>query len=588
MVTATFFPKSLPNETISSRIGRYHILSGNRTSTTTFKQLGFPVGAVDHIVSPYLEAMASRLPGDAATNFVTLIRENTLLPLFKPFLGKRADADGGSDILSRLPRWVVGNHGESYLCIECVKEAKQEFGFGYWMRSHQAPGVSACWKHGCELVSSCSHCEFPFQHRGKCLSAPWYPCKHCAREIDQMPVTPAAEHEKNFARYVQELLQLDMDPIPPDLLSRLYRKRIQELGFVRGAQTARDGNPRMTAMTKFTADLTQLFGGEFIAKVDKAYASGRTSFWIRFSVIDGVLDMPLSRHILLGMRLFGTAAAFHAAVLQASKEEAAAIFTKKAPTSADDVVLRDRHRARIVKELKRHGKLQLKDLWRNALRATSWLFENDRKWLEKTLLPGSQVQRDDGKEDEDLSDKDMLYAAQVEARSRELLAKEGRPERITIERLFEPLPISPGSYYARKKELPLLAHQVGLSRESTWCLRARRILWAIGHMQDMDMKPLRSAIPSLSSVSYYAVKRILEFSQWDIDALASRDLNIPAELARVGITLAWQGPGVLSAKDVGGRAYTSQTGRRRNRDTSLLRTGSNVPEDLTDIYRKVA
>jgi hypothetical protein len=242
-----------------------------------------------------------------------------------------------------------------------------------------------------------------------------------------MPVTPAVEHENNYARYVHELLQLDMDPIPPDLLSRLYRKRIQELGFVRGGNTARDGNTRMTAMTKFTEDLVQLFGDEFISKVDKAYATGRTSFWIRFSVIDGVLDMPLSRHILLGMRLFGTAAAFHAAILRASKEEAAAIFTKKAPALADDVVLRDRHRARIVKELKRHGSLQLKDLWRKALRATSWLFENDRKWLEQALLPGSQVQPDGGNEDEDLSDKDMQYAAQVEARSRELLAKGGRP-----------------------------------------------------------------------------------------------------------------------------------------------------------------
>jgi hypothetical protein len=309
MVTATFFPKRLPNETISSRIGRYHILSGNRTSTATFKQLGFPVGAVDHIVSPYLEAMALRLPGDAATNFLTLIRENTLLPLFKPFLGKRADADDSSDIPSRLPRWVVGSHGESYLCIQCVKEANEDFGFGYWIRSHQALGVSACWKHGCELLRSCSHCVYPFQHQGKCLSAPWHPCRHCALEIEQMQITPATEHENSYARYAHDLLQLDMDPIPPDLLSRLYRRRIQELGFVLGSATARDGNPRMTAMKKLTEDLIHLFGDEFISKVDKAYASGRIRFWLRFSVIDGALDMPLSRHILLGMRLFGTVAA---------------------------------------------------------------------------------------------------------------------------------------------------------------------------------------------------------------------------------------------------------------------------------------
>lgn len=129
------------------------------------------------------------------------------------------------------------------------------------------------------------------------------------------------------------------------------------------------------------------------------------------------------------------------------QEEAAAIFTKKATAPSDNAVLRDQHRARIVNELKRHGSVQLKDLWRKALRATSWLFENDRKWLEKAHLPGARVQRDGVKEDEDLSDKDLLYAAQIEARSRELLAKGGRPECVTIERLFEPLPITAGSYY---------------------------------------------------------------------------------------------------------------------------------------------
>jgi hypothetical protein len=336
----------------------------------------------------------------------------------------------------------------------------------------------------------------------------------------------------------------------------------------------------MTAMTKFTEDLIELFGDDFISKVDKAYANGRTSFWIRFSIVDGVMDMPVPRHILLGMRLFGTAAAFREAVLRAGEEEAVAILPMKHRMLAQDIALRDQHRARIVKELKRHGRLQLEDLWRRALRATSWLVEHDRKWLDRTLSAEPQALCCDEKQGDDLSDKDKHYAAQIEARSRELLAKDGRPECVTIERLFTTLPISTSHYYLRKKELPLLAQQLALSRESTWCLRARRVLWAVGQMREMDMTQTWSAIPYISSVSYYAVKRILTITRWDLDALVRKDINIPAELARAGITLSWQGPGEVSAKNVGGRAYAPQTGRRHNRDTSLLRTVTDVAEAL--------
>lgn len=574
MVAVAFFPRSLPNETISSRIGRFHIVSGNRTPGATFAQLGFPVGTVDHIVSPYLEAMARSLPGDPQANFATLIQQNTLLPLFKPFLGKRSQPDDG-DIISRLPRRVVGNQGESHLCVECIKEAKAEFGFGYWMRTHQAPGVTACWKHGCQLISSCTQCHFPFQRRGKCLTAPWHPCEHCALEIDSMPVKAASEHERNYARYVHDLLELDLEPIAPDLLSTVYRKRIQEMGFVRNTRStcAAARPPRATAMTKFTDDLIDLLGEDFITKVDRAYAQGRTSFWIRFSIVDGVMDMPLPRHILLGMRLFESPARFRDAVLHAQKEGIPAA-PRRVRLAEEDIVLRDQHRARIAKEVKRKGDLQLEDLWRRALRSTSWLMENDRKWLERAIA-APRAAATLAKDDSDPDIKDRQFALQVEERCRELLGKEGRPECITIERLFTALPISSSHYYFRRKELPLLSEQIALCRETTWCLRARRILWAIGQARELGMSPA-SAIPSLSSVSYYAVKRILAFTRWDIDALARKEINIPAELACAGISVSWQGPGNVPSTEVGGRSYEHQTSRRHNRDTSLLRPAIGI------------
>ena len=44
-------------------------------------------------------------------------------------------------LVSRLPRRVVGHHGEPRLCRACVKEDVNAFGMGYWHRAHHLPGV---------------------------------------------------------------------------------------------------------------------------------------------------------------------------------------------------------------------------------------------------------------------------------------------------------------------------------------------------------------------------------------------------------------------------------------------------------------
>ena len=74
---------------------------------------------LSQVVPPYIEVLASRLPGDAQENLQTIIQENTLFPLFLPFIGRagmtastRADTWYGG-LISHMPRRVVGKHGES-------------------------------------------------------------------------------------------------------------------------------------------------------------------------------------------------------------------------------------------------------------------------------------------------------------------------------------------------------------------------------------------------------------------------------------------------------------------------------------------
>ena len=82
-----FFPMSMPDEMLHSRITRYHFLSGNRTAAETFQDLfgsaPFSVG----LLPKQIEVLAARLPGDPESNLDELICTNTMFPAYRPFLG---------------------------------------------------------------------------------------------------------------------------------------------------------------------------------------------------------------------------------------------------------------------------------------------------------------------------------------------------------------------------------------------------------------------------------------------------------------------------------------------------------------------
>ena len=71
---------SMPDETLHSRITRYHLLSGNRTERETFQDLfgahPFPV----KVIPKQIEDLAERLPGDKSENLNELLAGNTILP----------------------------------------------------------------------------------------------------------------------------------------------------------------------------------------------------------------------------------------------------------------------------------------------------------------------------------------------------------------------------------------------------------------------------------------------------------------------------------------------------------------------------
>lgn len=567
-------------------------MTGNASTTATFKELfGQANFALDQIVPPHIETLAARLPGEPGITLHNFLRENTLLPLFQPFLGKLEKGEERNNLINRLPRRVVGKHGDAHLCIQCVVEADERFGFGYWHRSHQAPGVTACWKHGTLLLSSCPVCSLPFQRRHHLLEVPWQPCTHCGHELNgATPVVPASAIAVSYSVFVHDLLHANMAPIVPDLLAQVYRQRIQQIGFVWGKPVneklapSAAKPPRATSMTAFTEAFIEFLGADFVAQVDPAYAAGRTTFWLRFSTIDGVMDMPVPRHLLLAMRLFGTVAHFVEAIRSAGREAPPKRAAKGRVEPQANVELRDQYRQRIAREIKIEPAIVLEGLWHKAYRPTAWLVQHDKRWLDAALsgTPSETAPRE-VTADELLRDKQ--FAEKVEAQAREWIAQSGKPQRITIQRLLDCLPLNYSLLKSHPQRFPMLSEKIGLLKETSWCFSARRILWAVEEVQRLGLTVVPGNICARSSVSTYAILKICEFARWDLDAMAHQPINIPIELARAGIGLTWQGPQASAWREIGGRAYVAISSRAANQQASLPIYSEGIqarPEELPE------
>jgi hypothetical protein len=101
----------MPDETLLSRITRYHFLSGNKTEAETFRDL-FDVAPFQlSFIPKQLGNLASRLPGVKESNFNELLEINTYFPAYKPFIGyQKTHLRNGTEFCQMLLVCLGGGH----------------------------------------------------------------------------------------------------------------------------------------------------------------------------------------------------------------------------------------------------------------------------------------------------------------------------------------------------------------------------------------------------------------------------------------------------------------------------------------------
>lgn len=239
------FPDPYPDEIFCGILGRYQLRNGYSNYKGTQDELFGSKGAISTIYFPSrLYALCERLPKGSTLDELRFINNNTMLPLFRPFLptDRRKKvitamcSNNGQGIYASLglpAGGVAESNGRLRYCPDCVNEDIGRYGEPYWHRLHQAPGVLVCPVHKVFLEDQCNVCNEPFRFNGRqAIVNPPYKCNQGHnldfedRKIDLNDKVHL--HLLDYALDVNCLLTTICDDISYFKIIKLYRSLLQK------------------------------------------------------------------------------------------------------------------------------------------------------------------------------------------------------------------------------------------------------------------------------------------------------------------------------------------------------------------------
>lgn len=560
-----FFPESFPDETLWSRISRYHLLTGNTGEDTTFRELFGKRLALELIVpAAAIQALAPKLSGEVKDTTAMLVRENTLLPAFAPFLGNdgqsvEQEIPVGShyDGLGRIPKRVVGEYGGSHrFCPNCLREDIALHGTGFWHRCHQVPGVRACWKHGKSLISNCPICRRPVSRLKALLSLPWRPCPCGWAPADHATSEPASEAEKRYADFAHDLIEKNLAPIKASQLREGYITKLRKNGFAYGEKDIAPHALREALEAEYST--------EFISDIDPAYANGLRQMWIRFVPVDGQLEMPIMRFIMLSMYLFKDVDDFAGHMARTPVPPTGHC---RGRTSVDDTSttpeIDDKKLAEMrgkVQRLKaQHRNLTLDDFWKKAYRVAEWLYDNDKAWLMGALRHHTDAKIlavEAG--DDNFKAEDMELAKRIDQGVDLLYEAAGKPKRVGAEAIRRIVGKKLRYTQASRERYPLAHGRIVRHCESYWHFSVRRFLFGVTEIRRLQETPVARNINKFGGLHPWATGVLIEHFQWDLEMMTSPSFDLKDEMGRLAISRQWAGPAGIGEISYGGRKYKKQ------------------------------
>ncbi len=558
------YPLILPDELHISQASRYHIDSGNLSTRISYEQLydSAPF-CLTHWIPKYLERFAAKLPGDANQNVEKLLRHTTLFPLFEVYgnarLGLSSDAMPIAKQIVNMPKRIVGESGETHLCVECLRCDAHDWGQPYIHRAHLIPGVQVCWRHKTRLLSCCPNCGCPFEQRNEFILAPWVPCEGCGLSLTEgvfyTPIDDAGASELSYAQFAREMLLSPTVPLDAARLASIYKARLVEMGYSRGSMINRKA---------IVEALENFFGKDVLARIDSAYRLDKNQHWFRLAGESTVFDAPLPRHLALSHFLFGSAASFWEFATRPPQQQstpatsieiivtneiqgigsALAPLSESRSQSPQFSSEKKTTRIRIEEILRQHQDWTMDDLWKAYPGLMKTLLRhNDDGFVWLKALLDNREPMDSKKLALSLNamqhPDDMHWAQNFTSTAIALYNSTDMPRKITRNFLMREAGWN-RTNMPDPTRFPLARQQLEILKESDWHFYARRILWA--KLQAGAVGASERSVLGASGIEHHQGRLVLEFFSSVSPTRILGFGTIMQILAEYEISKEWHGP----------------------------------------------
>lgn len=274
-----FFPAPYPDELLYSILARYYLKSPNDSPKAALDELfGSTTITATFDLPSHLESLVSNLPLGSTHTTKSFIENNTLYPLYEPFLPpERAleilnsmQAHFHGDIHTRAGIMAGTIPAPKYLrfCPICAHEEIEKYGETQWHRLHQVTGVLVCPTHliwlqdsKVKIVEDNRH-QFYAADKTNCTPMP-ATVKYTRETFNKLIL---------LAQDVESLLNLSL----PSKTGQWYRNTYQGLLIDKGVATA-SGRVRQRELIQ---EFTEFYGEEFLKAVHSEIQNNNESNWL--------------------------------------------------------------------------------------------------------------------------------------------------------------------------------------------------------------------------------------------------------------------------------------------------------------------
>lgn len=480
------FPIPYEDELLYSLLARV----GTRSGNISHRAIMTDIFGTDRFTAclelqPGISNIVSNLPIGSTISANQLIFQNTMYPFYSAFRDEEQAYSIYSNMLDEhgrdlhnaigLMSSTIQQHARFQYCILCNQLDMERHGEYYWRRIHQIPGVKICVKHGIWLAES----AVPTRERTKYVFTALTQDNCSDHSVQEIADKDLLSQYSCIVNNIEKLLNFKNPHHPLEWFYKHYKNQLIRKGYA--SEKGRVDYKRLRV------DFVEFYGVELLEILQSLVNS--ESGWLKQIFQKHRKGFHPIRHLLIMQFLGLTLEEVFNSDPSEIEVYASRVSVPKRKIMKKTMTEAYRERAKVER---REAWLQMRsqqpDLGRLELRkfdpkVYAWLYLYDREFLtehmpEKLPPKAGTTRHDWEKRDQEILEKVTGIADQ-------LMGEEGKPCRITLERIQEII----GSKCLMPKHLKKMPRtRTFLEQvvEDAEAFQKRRVLWAIGELKSND------------------------------------------------------------------------------------------------------